>query len=247
MPSYSIRLNKLLSERGIASRRTADQWISQGRIQINGKKVYELGVQVDPVKDQIVVDGRPIKPPDEKLYLILHKPRGVVTTLSDPEGRPTIRDLIPKLKTRVYPVGRLDWDTEGLLLLTNDGEYANKIMNPKFGVTKTYYVKIQGDLTATEKMKLLRGVSIIGGKVKALQLAKVKVEGAKTSKTNSWWKIIIAEGKNRQIRLMFSKLGHDVLKLRRVSIGGLRLGKLPRGEFRFLSAGACDLVFKQDL
>ena len=243
-----VRLNKLLSDRGVASRRTADSMIQKGLISVNGKRVFELGVRVHPTKDQIVVEGHPIKVSNyEKIYLMLHKPKGVMTTLSDPEGRPTVKDLLPKLPTRVYPVGRLDWDTEGLLLMTNDGDFANRVMSPQFGVMKTYLVKISGDLNPGEKEKLLRGVSIIGGKVKALWISRTVVEGERRSSRNSWWKVVIDEGKNRQIRQMFLKLGHDVLKLRRTEIGKLRLGKLPRGQCVFMGPAAVEAVFQNPL
>ena len=241
-----VRLNKLLSERGLTSRRKADQLIARGEIQVNGKKVFELGQKVDPSRDRIVVQGKPLKTASEKMYLMLHKPRGVVTTLSDPEGRPTVKDILYKLKTRVYPVGRLDFDSEGLLLLTNDGEFANQVMTPKYGVTKTYLVKTARDLRPTEIQKLLRGVTIVGGKVRALHISRTQVEGSKKSSDGRWWKVIIAEGKNRQIRQMFSKLEVDVLKLRRVAIGRLRLGALPRGEFVFLNEAAAQRVFLLD-
>lgn len=242
-----VRLNKLLSERGLASRRKADEWIAQGLIQVNGKRVFELGQRVDPSKDRIVVQGKPLKPVQEKMYIMLHKPRGFVTTLSDPQGRPTVIDLLRKLKTRVYPVGRLDYDSEGLLLLTNDGEYANRVMTPKFGVTKTYLVRTVRDLSASQIQKLLRGVSLpASGKVRALHLSRAKVEGAKQSSEGRWWKIIIDEGKNRQIRKMFENLEIDVVKLRRISIGRLKLGRLPRGEFVFLNSAAAESVFLAD-
>ena len=226
-----IRLNKLIADSGLASRREADRWIEEGLVTVNGKKVFELGIKVDAQSDKILVRGKPLKQTTMKLYMLLNKPREVLTTMDDPLGRPTIKDYLEKTPVRVFPIGRLDWDSEGMLLLTNDGDYANKIMNPKSEVTKTYLVKLNGQPQVHHIQKLLRGVSIIGGKVAAKHLEKVTIKSessaAKKSEKYDWYKIIITEGKNRQVRQMFAKIGLDVLKLRRVAIGRLRAAASP--------------------
>jgi len=240
-----IRLNKYIAESGLASRRAADRMIAEGQVTVNGKKVYELGVKVDPSRDKILVDGKPLKSAAQKIYLIFHKPKGVITSLEDPLERPTVADYLDKVPFRVFPVGRLDWDSEGLLLLTNDGELANRIMHPKEEVTKTYLVKISGQPKPEQIAKLLKGVSIIGGKVSAKHIEKIKRQDA--SDQYDWYKIVITEGKNRQIRQMFEKIGYDVMKLQRIAIGSLRLGNVPRGEVVFLHESSLDLIFKPDL
>jgi len=237
-----IRLNKLIADSGLTSRRKADRLIEEGKVFLNGKKVFEFGVRVDPNQDKIVVDGKPLRKKFEHMYIMFHKPRGVLTTMSDPEGRPTIADYLEHLPARVFPIGRLDWDSEGLLLLTNDGEYANKVTHPKDEVTKTYLVKVSGKPTDEQIRKLLTGVSIIGGKVKARHIEKI----TRGRDQYDWLKVIISEGKNRQIRQMFEKVGFDVLKLQRVAIGRLRLGALERGDMLFLNEVAANRVFLTD-
>lgn len=248
--SKLVRLNKLLAERGLASRRGADKMIEEGLVVVNGKKVYELGVKVNPNKDRIIVDGKPIKSKGENLYIMFHKPKNVITSMNDPLERVTVADYMEEVPTRVFPIGRLDWDSEGLLLLTNDGEFAQKVMHPKTEVTKTYHVKLEGQPLPYQIKKLLTGVSIPGGRVRAKHVEKLKAiksEVGKTSKKNDWYKIIITEGKNHQVREMFKKIGFDVIKLQRVAIGKLRLGQLDRGEFVYLNEAATQRIFMQDL
>lgn len=239
-----IRLNKFIADSGYASRRAADRLIEEGHVTVNGKKVFELGVKVHPEKDKVLVDGKPLKVQTQKVYAVFNKPRGVLTTMEDPLGRPTVKDFLDRLPVRLFPVGRLDWDSEGLLILTNDGDYANKIMNPRSEVTKTYLVKVDGQPKPEQLAKLRRGVSIIGGKVAAKYVARYDRD--KKGKY-AWIKIVITEGKNRQIRRMFEKIGYDVLKLQRVAIGRLRLGKLDRGEIAYLNETAANKVFEQDM
>lgn len=242
-----IRLNKLIADSGLASRRHADRMIEEGQITVNGKRVYELGVKVDPQADRILVDGKLLrKPLSQKIYVIMNKPKGVLTTMDDPLERPTIAEYLGGVPARVFPVGRLDWDSEGMLLLTNDGDFANKVMHPKAEVTKTYLVKLNGQPQPQHIMKLKKGVSIVGGKVSAKHIEKVKKAGDKKSDKYEWYKIIITEGKNRQIRQMFEKVGFDVLKLQRVAIGRLRMGALRVGEIAFLNESAVERVFLQD-
>lgn len=215
-----------------------------------------MGIRVHPQKDKILVGGKPLKGKGSPIYALFNKPKGVLTTMDDPLGRPTVKDFIEGLPTRLFPVGRLDWDSEGLLLLTNDGDWAQKVMNPHSEVTKTYLVKVDGKPTQDQLGKLRRGVSIIGGKVAALHVSRIKKGGEKSSSgathsgrssQNDWLKIVITEGKNRQIRLMFQKIGFDVLKLQRVAIGRLRIGNVERGQVVFLNDAAAERVFQQDI
>lgn len=251
-PSNLVRLNKLLAERGLSSRRGADKMIAEGLVTVNGKKVYELGVKVDPHADNIIVDGKPLRGKNQNLYIMFHKPKNVITSMNDPLERTTVADYMTEVPGRVFPIGRLDWDSEGLLLMTNDGEFANKVMHPKKEVTKTYHVKLSGQPRPDQIDKLLRGVSIPDGRVKARHLEKIKMASSrtrvqKTSEKFDWYKIVITEGKNHQVREMFKKIGFDVLKLQRVAIGKLRLGQLERGEFVYLNDAAVDRIFMPDL
>jgi 23S rRNA pseudouridine2605 synthase len=237
-----IRLNKLIADSGLTSRRKADRLIETGKVLINGKKVFEMGIKVNPHQDQVVVEGKPLRKKLENQYIMFYKPRGVITSMSDPEGRPSIKDFVEDLPFRVFPIGRLDWDSEGLLLLTNDGDYANRVTHPTHEVTKTYLVKISGQPGDDKLEKLLAGVSIVGGRVKARHIERVK----RGKEQHPWLKVIISEGKNRQVRQMFEKIGFDVLKLQRVAIGRLRLGALERGEMVFLNEAAAERVFQID-
>lgn len=242
--SRLVRLNKLIADSGLASRRHADRLIEEGHVTVNGKRVFELGVKVDPQDDKVLVDGKPLRGKNQSLYLLFNKPRGVLTTMDDPKGRPTIADYLGGVPGRVFPVGRLDWDSEGLILLTNDGDFANRVMQPKSEVTKTYLVKVDGQPKPEKIQKLLHGVTIEGGKVAARSVEKIKrPEG---SDQYDWYKIVITEGKNRQIRQMFAKIGLDVLKLQRVAIGRLGIGSVKRGELVYLNDAAVDRIFQED-
>ncbi|NCN40084.1 rRNA pseudouridine synthase [bacterium] len=237
-----LRLNKYLADCGLASRRKADEFIEEGLVQVNGKTVYELGVRVDPSVDRVTLKGKPVKPPTQKIYVIFYKPESVVTSMDDPMGRPTVADFVRGLPYRVFPVGRLDWDTEGLLLLTNDGDFSQKVTHPKGEIPKTYMVKLDGRPTDAQLEKLLRGVTIPGGRVAAKFIERAKVGN---SANYEWVKIVITEGKNRQVRHMFQKIGYDVKKLKRTAIGQLTLGPLKKGEHAFLDEGGIRKVFKQ--
>jgi len=227
------RLQKIIAAAGVASRRKAEELITSGRVQVNGKMVTELGTKADPEQDHIRVDGKLLRGPERYSYIVLNKPKGYVTTVSDPEKRPTVMDLVRSVRGRVYPVGRLDWASEGLLLLTNDGELANALMKASSGVSKTYVVKVAGQPEETKLEKLRRGVSIAekGGRRVRTAPAKIKLirEG-----DNPWLEVTIVEGRNRQIRKMFEEVGHHVEKIRRVQYGPLSLD-VPPGEFRSLS------------
>lgn len=241
----TLRLNKYLADCGIASRRKADELIEDGQVQVNGKTVYELGVRVDPSMDRITLNGKPVKPPTQKVYIVFYKPESVVTSMADPQGRPTVADFMPAdLPYRVFPVGRLDWDSEGLLLLTNDGEFSQKVTHPKEDIPKTYMVKLDGKPTDQQLQKLLRGVTIPGGRVAAKHVERARISSGGSDQYD-WIKIVITEGKNRQVRHMFAKIGYDVKKLKRTAIGQLTLGPLKKGEHAFLDERGIKMVFKQ--
>jgi 23S rRNA pseudouridine2605 synthase len=227
------RLQKIISAAGVTSRRKAEELITSGRVQVNGKMITELGTKADPELDHIRVDGKLLRGPERYSYIVLNKPKGYVTTVSDPENRPTVMDLVRSVRGRVYPVGRLDWASEGLLLLTNDGELANALMKASSNVPKTYVVKVAGQPEEAKLEKLRRGVSIAekGGRRVRTAPARIKLirEG-----DNPWLEVTIVEGRNRQIRKMFEEVGHHVEKIRRVQYGPLTLD-VPPGEFRSLS------------
>jgi 23S rRNA pseudouridine2605 synthase len=222
------RLQKILSQAGVASRRHAEQMIREGRVAVNGAVITELGSKADLECDHIKVDGRLIRPPKRLVYLALHKPNNTVTTASDPQGRVTVMDLLRGVKGRVYPVGRLDYHSEGLLLLTNDGELANGIMSAASHLAKTYVVKVKGTLTADEEERFRRGVPLSGQRTMPAGLKLLRPAD------NPWYEVRLYEGRNQQIRLMFKHFGHLVEKLKRVRIGPIDLGSLKPGEFRHL-------------
>lgn len=224
-----VRIQKILAERGVASRRKAEELILEGRVTVNGKPAT-IGMKADPVRDHIKVDGRRITKPELKVYLMFHKPKSVITTLSDPEGRPAVGDYFKGIKQRVYPVGRLDFDTEGLLLLTNDGEFSHAVTHPSKKVPKTYLVKVKGVLEDEAMEKLKGGIKLEDGLT-----APAKVKKIRAALANSWIEITIYEGKKRQVRRMLERVGHSVIKLMRTKIDGIELGGLGAGEFRHLS------------
>ncbi len=224
------RLQKIISAAGVTSRRAAEQLIAEGRVRVNGQVVTEPGSKADAAKDHIKVDGKLINPHQPPTYIMLNKPAGYVTTMSDPEGRPTVQDLLRGVKTRVYPVGRLDYNTEGLLLLTNDGDFAHLITHPKHEFPKTYLAKVKGVLDDQQIEKLETGIFLDDGKT-----APAKVRKMSKEEMNSWLEITIHEGRKRQVRRMFDHVGHSVIKLKRTKTGGLVLGDLPEGSFRHLT------------
>jgi 23S rRNA pseudouridine2605 synthase len=223
------RLQKILSSAGIASRRRSEEVITEGRVTVNGKVVSELGSRADPARDHIKVDGRLIRQPSQMVYIALNKPDSVVSTASDPQGRTTVLDLLRGLKFRVYPVGRLDYHSEGLILLTNDGEFANAITSAKSRVPKTYLVKIKGSLTPEQEEQFRTGIPLSGQRTAPAGLKTIR------RGNNPWYEVKLIEGRNQQIRIMFKHLGHLVEKLRRVRIGTVELGTLKPREFRFLT------------
>jgi 23S rRNA pseudouridine2605 synthase len=224
------RIQKIIAAAGVTSRRAAEQLILDGRVRVNGQVVSELGAKADSSKDHIKVDGKLINPHQPMTYLMLNKPAGFVTTMADPEGRPTVLNLLKGLKVRVYPVGRLDYNTEGLLLLTNDGDFAHLITHPKHEFPKTYRAKVKGVLEDHQISQLESGIHLDDGKTAPAKIKKISKEEA-----NSWLEITIHEGKKRQVRRMFDRVGHSVIKLKRIRTGNLVLGDLPEGAFRYLT------------
>jgi 23S rRNA pseudouridine2605 synthase len=223
------RLQKILATAGVASRRKAEQMIVEGRVVVNGKVVTELGSKADAERDHIKVDGKLIHQPEAFLYIALNKPRGVVSTASDPQGRQTVIDLLGRVRARVYPVGRLDYHSDGLILLTNDGEFANAITSARSHVPKTYLVKSNGPLTAEQEEEFRRGIPLSGKRTAPAGLKMVRPGD------NPWYEVRLIEGRNQQIRTMFKHCGRLVEKLRRIRIGSLALGSLKPGEFRLLT------------
>jgi 23S rRNA pseudouridine2605 synthase len=231
------RIQKIISAAGVTSRRAAEQLISEGRVRVNGHVVTELGTKADASTDHIKVDGKLINPRQPLTYVMLNKPAGYVTTMADPEGRPTVLSLLKGLKIRVYPVGRLDYNTEGLLLLTNDGDFAHLITHPKHELPKTYRAKVKGVLEDREINELENGIYLDDGKTAPAKVKKISKEEA-----NSWLDITIHEGRKRQVRRMFDRIGHSVIKLKRIRTGNLMLGNLPEGGFRYLSTAEVNML-----
>jgi 23S rRNA pseudouridine2605 synthase len=224
------RLQKYLARCGVASRRKSEEYIAKGLVTVNGKRVIEMGIQIDPKIDKITFKQKPVRPAKELIYLILNKPIGVITTTDDPEKRETVMDLISGIDMRLFPVGRLDADSEGLLILTNDGAVANRLAHPRYGVKKKYRVLIKGEIQDSSIKKLERGVLLEDG---ITAPAKVSIDGSFPNETRLT--IEIAEGKKRQIRRMFEEVGHLVSRLIRIQYGPLHIGKLKPGEYRHLT------------
>ncbi len=225
-----MRLNKFMAMAGVDSRRKCDEIIASGRVRINARVVKKLGTQVDLSKDLVTVDNKPIRIKGEYIYIMLNKPVGTVTTVSDPQGRKTVMDCLPQTKKRIYPIGRLDFNTSGLLLFTNDGDTAQKLIHPSFELEKTYLATVSGELSKDKVEQLQNGVDI-GGFVTSK--AKVKLKNIQHGQAT--YEVVIHEGKNRQIRRMFEAVGSKVVVLKRISFGKLELGDLPIGHSRNLT------------
>jgi len=232
------RLQKILAKAGIASRRKAEELIRQGKVTVDGRVVTEMGIQVDPDHQRIEFNGKPVTVEEKKVYILLHKPTGYVSTVHDPQGRPIVTELIKGIQERIFPVGRLDLDTEGALLLTNDGELAQKILHPSHEVNKTYRATVKGKPSKKKVEMLRRGIDIDGRKTWP---ALVKLLSAGSSETTL--QITIHEGRKRQVRKMCEAVGHPVLKLKRTAYGKLKLGNLAPGKFRFLAKKDLQLIF----
>jgi 23S rRNA pseudouridine2605 synthase len=225
-----IRLQKLIASTGLSSRRKAEILIASGRVSVNGKVVTELGTKVDPERDHVKVDGKHLTSPQPFVYLLLNKPKNVMSTLDDPGGRDTVKDFLHGVSVRVFPVGRLDFDSEGLMLLTNNGELAQALLHPRYHVPKTYLIKVKKVLTDEEIKTLERGIRLEDGMTGPAHVKKVK-----KAEQNSWLELTIREGRKHQVKRMLEAVGHPVIKLLRIRMGPLSLGNLPPGEFRFLT------------
>ena len=228
------RLQKLIAAAGVASRRHAEELIAAGRVSVNGKVIKELGTKADPEKDHIKVNGKLINPQlrsRENIYVLLNKPKGYLSSVSDPEGRPLVTELLPPSLGKVHPVGRLDFNTEGLLLLTNDGEFTNFITAARNQVEKVYEVKVKGVPSEAAIERLRRGVTLEDG----TRTAPAKITKLSETRTNAWYEVMLHQGRNQQVRRMFELIGHSVLKLRRVRIGFLSDENFKPGHWRFLS------------
>jgi len=222
------RLQKILARAGVTSRRKAEQLILEGRVTVNGVVIDRLGSKADIERDHIKVDGRLIRPPRRLVYIALNKPDGVVTTVHDPQGRPTVMDLLRGVKERVFPVGRLDYHSEGLLLLTNDGDFAQLLTSAASHIPKTYLVKVNGLLDPEQEKQFREGIPLYGRRTAPAGLRLIK------KAANPWYEVRLIEGRQNQIRTMFKHFGRLVEKLKRIRIGTLDLGNLKKGEFRYL-------------
>lgn len=225
-----VRLQKIIADAGVSSRRKAEEFIRHGLVTVNGATVMTLGTKVDPLHDHIKVNGRHLKSKLPDMFVMLNKPVGFISTLHDPDGRPTIKRLMPKPSLRLFPVGRLDYDSEGLLLMTNNGDIAQACLHPTHHVPKTYLVKIKGVLEDPEVQQLRHGVTLEDG-----QTAPAKVKKAGKAHANSWIEITIHEGRKHQVKRMFDHIGHPVIRLKRIQFGPLNLGKLLPGKTRHLT------------
>jgi 23S rRNA pseudouridine2605 synthase len=224
------RIQKILAKAGIASRREAERMVIDGRIAVNGKMIRTLGFKADLSKDHIKVDGKRLTRFEPNITLLMNKPRGYLSTVEDPQGRPTVMDLLKGVRGRIYPVGRLDFDAEGMLLLTNDGDLAYTLSHPKFSIQRAYLVKVKGAPEEKAINRLKKGIGLEDGKARAVSIHILR-EGEK----NSWVRIVVTEGRNRLVKRMFLSIRHPVLKLKRVQFGPIHLGSLPTGQFRYLT------------
>jgi 23S rRNA pseudouridine2605 synthase len=234
------RLQKVLAKAGIASRRKAEELIREGRVRVDGTVITEMGILVDPDIQAVECDGIPVAAQEKKIYILLHKPAGFLSTVHDPQGRPIVTDLLQNIKERVYPVGRLDLDTEGALLLTNDGELSQKILHPSHEVNKTYIAKVRGKPNSKKLAALSRGIELEGRKTWPAEIEVLHVEPQATT-----IKIVIHEGRKRQVRKMFEAVGHPVLQLKRTAYGHLELGDLASGKYRFLTPEDIKMIFRK--
>jgi len=224
------RLQKIIAAAGITSRRAAEEMILDGRVSVNGVVVTELGAKADLAIDRITVDGTMLRPTEKLYYVLLHKPAGYVTSLKDPQGRQLITELVQDVGARLFPVGRLDYNSEGLLLMTNDGEWANRLMHPRHQVDKEYHVRVRGKVDKEQVRRLAEGVELEDGHAGGASVRLLKAD-----QSNDWLSITIREGRNRQVRRMCSAVGLSVVRLRRIRYGNLTLGGLKPGEYRLLT------------
>ncbi len=233
-----MRLNKFLASCGIASRRKCDELIFGGKVKVNGEIIKTPAFKIDPEKDEVSVNENVVKLP-KKIYIALNKPEGVLCSLKDDFGRTLITDLIPEIKERIFPVGRLDFNSEGLILLTNDGELSNRLIHPKYKVEKTYHVLIKGNIDRDSLERLSNGIELDGKKT---QPSKIRI--LDMGKKTTFIEIKLKEGKKRQIRRMLKEVGYEVKKLRRVKFGPIKLGRLKKGEWRYLTKKEVENLYK---
>jgi len=224
-----IRLQKFLADCGVASRRKCEELIARGEVTVNGAIISEQGISVDPASDMVIIGGKPINTTGEKIYILMNKPKGVITTTADPGGRKTVLDILGTFDIRVYPVGRLDWDTEGVLLLTNDGEMTNKLLHPSSGIWKSYEAKVRGIPSLPTLLKLRKGLLLDDGPT-----APAAVKISETTGKNAWLYIGLTGGRYHQVKRMCQSVGHPVVKLRRLEFAGLTCNDLNPGEWRYL-------------
>lgn len=229
------RLQKIIARAGFASRREAEEMIRGGRVTVNGRVVSELGSKADAATDHVKVDGKLITRPETRRYILLNKPKEVMTTVDDPQGRTTVLDLVRGVKERLFPVGRLDYHSEGLILLTNDGELAFRVAHPSQGSVKTYHVKVRGVPAERLVEKLERGITIEGKRTLPCEIRRLRTTGKSDEEGNSWYEVKLREGRTQQIRKMFKAVGHPVTKLKRVAIGSLSDPRLAAGQWRELT------------
>ncbi|MBI1951748.1 MAG: rRNA pseudouridine synthase [Acidobacteria bacterium] len=224
-----VRLQKYLADSGVASRREGERLIGAGRVEVNGKVVMAQGLRVDPDRDVVRVDGRRVQSSGRRVYYLLHKPKGFITSASDPEGRPTVLELLQGVRERIFPVGRLDWNSEGLLIFTNDGDLTHRLTHPANHVPKVYRVKVKGAVTGSDLEALRRGMFLEGRRTLPARVERV------SGQANTWLEVTLHEGRRNQIRRMFDRLGHRVQKLKRIAIGPIRDRALKPGEWRRLT------------
>jgi len=232
------RLQKLIAQAGLASRRQAEDWIAAGRVVLNGQPA-RLGDRAEPGRDEILVDGRKLALAEEKITVLLNKPRGYISTLKDPQGRKRVTELVADLPQRLFPIGRLDYNTEGLLLLTNDGELAQQLSHPRHHVEKTYLVKVRGTVNEQKLKALQRGIELSDGPTHQAKVANLKV-----GRNTSWFELTIHEGRNRQVRRMCEAVDLQVVRLKRIRVGTLELGSLTTGCYRVLTRRELDELKK---
>lgn len=235
----AVRLHKYLADSGVASRRAAEAWMREGRVTVNGAAALEPGLKVDPLHDRILVDGRPVSAP-RRLHVALHKPRGFLCTRTDPENRPIVADLLPAEWSALYPVGRLDRDSEGLLFLTNDGEFCLRVTHPRYGIHKRYLATVEGKLDPALLPRLLEGIPDGGETLRAERAGLVSA-----TKSASVVELVLREGRYREVRRMFAALGHRVVRLQRVQIGPIKLGELKPGRWRTLTPAEVKTLLAQ--
>ncbi|MGE5328284.1 MAG: pseudouridine synthase [Deltaproteobacteria bacterium] len=237
--NQEIRLQKFIADCGVASRRKSEELIIQGKVKVNGKQITELGTKVTAGKDIVTVDGKELKQCNKSVYVMLNKPEGYITTAKEQFNRPFIMDLLSDIKERIFPVGRLDMDTSGLIILTNDGDFAYKITHPKNKIDKTYIAEVKGFPDSGEMSKFAKGL-----KIEDYTTAPAKIRLVAKKKSSSIVEIIIHEGRNRQVKKMCEAIGHNVISLQRKALGGLEVGNLPLGKWKYLTKKEIEKIFE---